>query len=82
MALEVVGSSPISHPKKEVTFVYQKLLLFFYPSRRLGMESTRPHVVWNPDAVAHGIARSAYKIKSLRLDAIHGVAVIPSRPLV
>ena len=39
-------------------------------------------VVWNPDEVAHGIARSAYRIKLLRLDAIHGVAVIPFRPLV
>ena len=46
------------------------------------MESTRPRVVWNCDAVAHGIARSAYKIKFLQLDAIHGVAMIPFRPLV
>ena len=40
-----------------------------------------PRVVWNCDEVAHGIARSAYRIKPLRLDAIHGVAVIPSSPL-
>ena len=41
-----------------------------------------PRVVWNPDEVAHGIARSAYRIKLLRLDAIHGVAVIPFTPSV
>ena len=35
------GSNLSISAKKEVTFVYQKLLLF-YPSRRLGMESTRP----------------------------------------
>ena len=33
-----MGSSPIDRTKKEVTFVYQKLLLF-YPSRRLGISS-------------------------------------------
>ena len=32
------GSTPVSCSKKEVTFVYQKLLLF-YPSRRLGISS-------------------------------------------
>ena len=26
-----------------------------------------PRVVWNPDEVAHGIVRSAYRIKFLRL---------------
>ena len=34
------------------------------------MESTRPRVVWNCDEVAHGIARSAYRMKLLRLDDI------------
>ena len=33
---------------------------FFYPILRIGMVSTRLRVVWNCDAVAHGIAQSAY----------------------
>ncbi|MBO5737016.1 MAG: hypothetical protein J6S04_04325, partial [Clostridia bacterium] len=47
----------------------------------LAWHQRAPRVVWNPDEVAHGIARSAYRIKFLRLDAINGVAVIPSSPL-
>ena len=52
--------SPSSAPKNTAekdTFS----AVFFYPSRRLGMASTRPRVVWNCDEVAHGIARSAYQ---------------------
>ena len=46
-----------------------------------------PRVVWNPDEVAHGIARSAYRIKFLRLgchtrrcrDSIQTFGLIPYR---
>ena len=36
--VEVASSSLVTRSKKEATFVYQKLLLF-YPSRRLGISS-------------------------------------------
>ena len=64
--------NPTPATNKKGTFVYPKFLFLFIQAAGL---------VWNPDEVAHGIARSAYRIKFLRLDAIHGVAVIPSSPL-
>ena len=65
--------------KKELLFT--KSSFFVIQAAGLVWNQRAPRVVWNCDAVAHGIARGAYKIKSLRLDAIHGVAVIPSSPL-
>ena len=57
------------------------VLFLFIQAAGLVWNQRAPRVVWTPDEVAHGIARSAYRIKFLRLDAIHDVAVIPSSPL-
>ena len=61
--------------KKEL--LSTKSSFFVIQAAGLVWNQRAPRVVWNPDEVAHGIARSAYRIKFLRLDAIHGVAVIP-----
>ena len=75
------GSIPVSRTKNKRRMGYI-LRLFFIQTAGLVWNQRAPRVVWNYDEVAHGIARSAYRIKLLRLDAIHGVAVIPFRPLV
>ena len=69
----VEGSNPFKSTKKEVTFVYQKLLLF-YPSRRLGISSRFSVYIISPyGAVSH----HASACISLRLDEIqHFVLVI------
>ena len=71
----------LSPPTKNALLSCDKGAFFVIQAAGLVWNQRAPRVVWNPDEVAHGIARSAYRIKFLRLDAIHGVAVIPSSPL-
>ena len=75
-----VRPPPPAPTKKEL--LSTKSSFFVIQAAGLVWNQRASRVVWNPDEVAHGIARSAYRIKLLRLDAIHGVAVIPFRPLV
>ena len=70
---------PVPPTKKEL--LSTKSSFFVIQAAGLEWNQRAPRVVWNCDEVAHGIARSAYRIQFLRLDAIHGVAVIPSSPL-
>ena len=72
---KVMGSSPTVSTKKEVTFVYQKLL-FFYPSRRLGISS--PHKVRCISSAPLGLYLiTRQRVFFLRLDEIqHCVLVI------
>ena len=75
------ASNPSAPPKKK-QLLSTKSCFFFIHAAGLVWNQRAPRVVWNCDEVAHGIARSAYRINLLRLDAIHGVAAIPFRPLV
>ena len=61
------GPNPPSPTKKRTK---QMLRSFFIQAAGLVWNQRAPRVVWNPDEVAHGIARSAYRIKFLRLGAI------------
>ena len=71
-----------SGPPTKKELLSTKSSFFVIQAAGLVWNQRAPRVVWNCDEVAHGIARSAYRIKLLRLDAIHGVAVFPFRPLV
>ena len=68
MALGVAGSSPVSHPKKEVTFVYQKLLLFLSKPQAWYIITARSavYIISPRGAVSH----HALACISLRLDDI------------
>ena len=63
-----VGSRPVVRTNKKSTLVYQdKVLFLFIQAAGLVWNQRAPRVVWNPDEVAHGIARRAYRINSPKI---------------